>query len=219
MGDFYLKNFIVMVFFLGGLHGSNNFDKLLLFNANSYYGIFIKSLNEKVFFKITGNTEIDSVDIEDIQLLQLSSGNKIIDNGIIVGKVKIEDLAVRNVRQELENSFKWKAIGLASVPISIFSGTLFWNLSKKFTSSKNGVPPAYFFGFSSVFSFQFTLANINIIVKGLPRGIDLNAKKLYEDIYTKEIKKQRRTLLLRGILIGALGSGMFAYLSKNVEVY
>lgn len=203
---------------ISGLNGAIKLDKMLLFNSNTYYGTLIKSANEKVFFKISGNTETDSVDIVNIQLLQLTSGNKIIDNGVIVGKVKVEDLAIRNVRQELEGSFKWKAIGIASVPISLLSGSLFWNLSKRFSSSNNGIPPALLFGFSSVFSFQFTLANINILVKGLPKDIDFNAKELYENIYAKELKKQRRILLSRGILIGTLGTGMFAYLSKNVKV-
>ncbi len=210
--------FIILSFLISGLNGAIKLDKILLFNSNTYYGTFIKSTNEKVFFKISGNTEADSVDIVNIQLLQLSSGNKIIDNGVIVGKVKVEDLAIRNVRQELEGSFKWKAIGVASVPISLLSGSLFWNLSKRFSSSNNGIPPALLFGFSSVFSFQFTLANINILVKGLPKDIDFNAKELYENVYAKELKKQRRILLSRGILIGTLGTGMFAYLSKNVKV-
>lgn len=210
--------FIILSFLISGLNGAIKLDKILLFNSNTYYGTLIKSANEKVFFKISGNTETDSVDILNIQLLQLSSGNKIIDNGVIVGKVKVEDLAIRNVRQELEGSFKWKAIGIASVPISLLSGSLFWNLSKRFSSSNNGIPPALLFGFSSVFSFQFTLANINILVKGLPKDIDFNAKELYENIYAKELKKQRRILLSRGILIGTLGTGMFAYLSKNVKV-
>lgn len=210
--------FIILSFLISGLNGAIKLDKILLFNSNTYYGTLIKSANEKVFFKISGNTETDSVDIVNIQLLQLSSGNKIIDNGVIVGKVKVEDLAIRNVRQELEGSFKWKAIGIASVPISLLSGSLFWNLSKRFSSSNNGIPPALLFGFSSVFSFQFTLANINILVKGLPKDIDFNAKELYENIYAKELKKQRRILLSRGILIGTLGTGMFAYLSKNVKV-
>jgi len=210
--------FIILSFLISGLNGAIKLDKMLLFNSNTYYGTLIKSANEKVFFKISGNTETDSVDIVNIQLLQLTSGNKIIDNGVIVGKVKVEDLAIRNVRQELEGSFKWKAIGIASVPISLLSGSLFWNLSKRFSSSNNGIPPALLFGFSSVFSFQFTLANINILVKGLPKDIDFNAKELYENIYAKELKKQRRILLSRGILIGTLGTGMFAYLSKNVKV-
>lgn len=210
--------FIFLSFLISGLNGAIKLDKMLLFNSNTYYGTLIKSANEKVFFKISGNTETDSVDIVNIQLLQLTSGNKIIDNGVIVGKVKVEDLAIRNVRQELEGSFKWKAIGIASVPISLLSGSLFWNLSKRFSSSNNGIPPALLFGFSSVFSFQFTLANINILVKGLPKDIDFNAKELYENIYAKELKKQRRILLSRGILIGTLGTGMFAYLSKNVKV-
>ena len=210
--------FIILSFLISGLNGAIKLDKILLFNSSTYYGTLIKSANEKVFFKISGNTETDSVDIVNIQLLQLSSGNKIIDNGVIVGKVKVEDLAIRNVRQELEGSFKWKAIGIASVPISLLSGSLFWNLSKRFSSSNNGIPPALLFGFSSVFSFQFTLANINILVKGLPKDIDFNAKELYENIYAKELKKQRRILLSRGILIGTLGTGMFAYLSKNVKV-
>lgn len=210
--------FIILSFLISGLNGAIKLDKILLFNSNTYYGTLIKSANEKVFFKISGNTETDSVDIVNIQLLQLSSGNKIIDNGVIVGKVKVEDLAIRNVRQELEGSFKWKAIGIASVPISLLSGSLFWNLSKRFSSSNNGIPPALLFGFSSVFSFQFTLANINILVKGLPKDIDFNAKELYENVYAKELKKQRRILLSRGILIGTLGTGMFAYLSKNVKV-
>ena len=210
--------FIILSFLISGLNGAIKLDKILLFNSNTYYGTLIKSANEKVFFKISGNTETDSVDIVNIQLLQLSSGNKIIDNGVIVGKVKVEDLAIRNVRQELEGSFKWKAIGIASVPISLLSGSLFWNLSKRFSSSNNGIPPALLFGFSSVFSFQFTLANINILVKGLPKDFDFNAKELYENIYAKELKKQRRILLSRGILIGTLGTGMFAYLSKNVKV-
>ena len=210
--------FIILSFLISGLNGAIKLDKILLFNSNTYYGTLIKSANEKVFFKISGNTEADSVDIVNIQLLQLSSGNKIIDNGVIVGKVKVEDLAIRNVRQELEGSFKWKAIGIASVPISLLSGSLFWNLSKRFSSSNNGIPPALLFGFSSVFSFQFTLANINILVKGLPKDIDFNAKELYENIYAKELKKQRRILLSRGILIGTLGTGMFAYLTKNVKV-
>ena len=137
-----MYRFIVLLFLISDLNGSNNVDKLLLYNSNSYYGTFIKSINEKVFFKITRNSEIDSVKIVDIQLLQLSSGNKIIENGIIVGKVTIEDLAIRNVRQELENSFKWKAIGIVSVPMSLISGSLFWNLSKRFSSSNKGVPPA-----------------------------------------------------------------------------
>ena len=79
---------------INDLNGSNNVDKLLLYNSNSYYGTFIESINEKVFFKIIRDSEIDSVNIADIQLLQLSSGNKIIENGIIVGKVSVEDLAI-----------------------------------------------------------------------------------------------------------------------------
>ena len=78
--------FIILSFLISGLNGAIKLDKILLFNSNTYYGTFIKSTNEKVFFKISGNTEADSVDIVNIQLLQLSSGNKIIDNGVIVGK-------------------------------------------------------------------------------------------------------------------------------------
>lgn len=213
-----MYRFIVLLFLINDLNGSNNVDKLLLYNSNSYYGTFIESINEKVFFKIIRDSEIDSVNIADIQLLQLSSGNKIIENGIIVGKVSIEDLAIRNVRQELENSFKWKAIGIVSVPMSLISGSLFWNMSKRFTSSNKGVPPALLFGFASVFSFQFTLANINLMVSGLPRNMDHKAKEEYEKVFIKRMKNHRRMLLLRGILIGTIGSGMFAYLSKNVEV-
>ena len=212
-------HFFALSFFLfTDLYGSNNYDKLFLTNSNSYHGTFIKAIDNQIFFKINDNNEIDSVKITSIQLLQLSSGNKIIENGIVVGKVKITDLAKRNVRLELGDSFKWKAIGIVSVPLSLFSASLFWNLSKRFTSSNNGLPPALFLGFSSVFSFQFTLSNTNVMVKGMPKGINSMAKKAYEQSYSKELKKQRKILLSRGIFIGSIGSAMLTYLSKNVTV-
>lgn len=208
---------IVLLFLINWISGANRFDKLLLFNSNSYYGIFVNSIEQKVYFKILGNSEIDSVNFSDIQLLQLSSGNKIIKNGIIVGHVKIEDLAIRNVRYELENSFKWKAFGMVNVPISFLSGSLFWNLSKNFSSSNKGISPAFFLGFSSIYYIQFIFSNTNILIKGLPRGINDEAKKKYEEIFIQETKKQRRNLLFRGVLIGTLGAGMSAYLAKNLE--
>ena len=216
------NNFMIKIIFLLSLlfpiFGKVKTDKLLLYNSNTYSGIYSKTLNNKVFFKVNQNNEVDSVQISEIQLLKLSTGSIIIKDGTVIGKINIEDLAVRNVRQSIASSFKWKALGAASIPSSMLTGALFWNLSKRFNQSNKGIPPAGVLGFSSVLSFPFTLANININVSGLPKKVKGSEKEKYEEVFIREIKSQRRQLLTRGIVVGIITTTMFAYLAPNVKI-
>jgi hypothetical protein len=125
------NNFMIKIIFslslLFPIFGKVKTDKLLLCNSNTYSGIYSKTLNNKVFFKVNQNNEVDSVQVSEIQLLKLSTGSIIIKDGTVIGKINIEDLAVRNVRQSIASSFKWKALGAASIPSSMLTGALFWN--------------------------------------------------------------------------------------------
>jgi hypothetical protein len=214
------NNIIIRLVFLFPflVYGEVKTDKLLLYNSNTYSGMYIKSIESKVFFKVNQNIEVDSVHISDIQLLKLSTGNIIVKDGVITGNTNIMDLAVRNAKRSIVSPFKWKTLGAGSVPSSLLSGALFWNLSKRFSQSNDGIAPAGIFGFASVLSFPFTLSNINIMVSGLPKRVKDNEKKRYEDFFIREVKSQRRQLVNRGIVIGLVTTTMFAYLAQNVKI-
>ena len=214
------NNIVIRLVFLFPflVYGEVKTDKLLLYNSNTYSGMYIKSIENKVFFKVNQNIKVDSVHISDIQLLKLSTGNIIIKDGVITGSTNIMDLAVRNAKRSIASPFKWKTLGAGSVPSSFLSGALFWNLSKRFSQSNDGIALAGVFGFASVLSFPFTLSNINIMVSGLPKRVKDNEKKRYEDVFIREVKSQRRQLVNRGIVIGLVTTTMFAYLAQNVKI-
>lgn len=209
---------VILFLFPFSVYGKVKADKLLLYNSNTYSGMYIKSMEDKVFFKVGQNNEVDSVQISKIQLLKLSTGNIIVKDGSIIGSTNIKDLAVRNAKMSIPSTSKWKTIGAISVPSSLVSGALFWNLSKRFSQSHDGIAPAGIFGFISVFSFPFTLSNINVIVSGLPKRAKGNEKKIYEDIFIHEVKSQRRQLVNRGIVIGLVTTTMLVYLTPNVKI-
>ena len=214
------NNIVIRLVFLFPflVYGEVKTDKLLLYNSNTYSGMYIKSIENKVFFKVNQNIKVDSVHISDIQLLKLSTGNIIIKDGVITGSTNIMDLAVRNAKRSIASPFKWKTLGAGSVPSSLLSSALFWNLSKRFSQSNDGIALAGVFGFASVLSFPFTLSNINIMVSGLPKRVKDNEKKRYEDVFIREVKSQRRQLVNRGIVIGLVTTTMFAYLAQNVKI-
>lgn len=209
---------VILFLFPFSVYGKVKTDKLLLYNSNTYSGIYIKSFENKVFFRVDQNNEVDSVLISEIQLLKLSTGNIIVKDGSIIGSTNITDLAVKNAKMSIPSTSRWKTLGAISVPSSLISGTLFWNLSKRFSQFHEGIVPAGIFGFVSVFSFPFTLSNINITVSGLPKRAKGNEKKKYEDIFIQEVKSQRRQLVTRGIVIGLVTTSMFVYLAPNVKI-
>ena len=212
-----IKYFLYYIF-IGLLFGRSSTDKLLLKNSNSYYGTYIQTVNKKVFFKIGSNIQIDSVAIGQIQLLKLSTGNKIIENGIKIGNESIEDLAIRNVRQISETSFKWKGLGSVSIPLSIVTGSIYWNLSKRLNSSNNGIFPAFMFGATSILGIPFILSKNNIRVIGAPLNIKSKDRKEYEKVYVEQIKRNRRKSILRGFLVGTIATTMYTYLFLNVKI-
>ena len=209
---------VILFLFPFSVYGKIKTDKLLLYNSNTYSGVYVKSVEDKVFFKVDQNNEVDSVQISEIQLLKLSTGNIIVKEGIIIGSTNIKDLAVKNAKMSTLSKSRWKTFGAISVPSSLISGALFWNLSKRFRQPHEGIVPAGIFGFVSVFSFPFTLSNSNITVSGLPKRAKGNEKKKYEDIFIREVKSQRRQLVTRGIVIGLVTTSMFAYLAPNVKI-
>ena len=101
---------VILFLFPFSVYGKVKADKLLLHNSNTYSGMYIKSMEDKVFFKVGQNNEVDSVQISKIQLLKLSTGNIIVKDGNIIGSSNIKDLAVRNAKMSISSTSKWKTI-------------------------------------------------------------------------------------------------------------
>ena len=202
-------------------------DTLILKDKSVYTGTLLKCFNDDIIFKALPSAKL-SINISDIQELELSNGSKIFDNGILVS-TDLETFEKYNLPWDKGNelfSIKNKAISDANskpmghwlmyttlVPASFFGQLL---VLKKNNMIEGHIfeNPLYLFGniSSSILFPMFFLKGGDKVI--YPESIiNESERKEYETIYNNRLAKRRILYIIGGapITVAIGGAGLWLF--------
>ena len=202
-----------ILLFIGLAWGQESADRLILNNKKEYFGEFIEVKGENIVFRETNGVTFQSIPIKTINKLELADGTKSIINGIYLTSriIEIQEIARADAKQN-NTIFDWLLVGMCSGVTGTCSG-----ISMMFLI--DDTVPIFIVGGVLGAAIPGTLFNIQKnnrpqhIHNQYPELINTEKdKRVYQNAYNNELKKQRKIDLLKfgtlssasiyGILIG-----------------
>ena len=202
-----------ILLFIGLAWGQESADRLILNSKKEYFGEFIEIKGENIVFRGTNGVTFQSIPIKTINKLELADGTKSIINGIYLTSriIEIQEIARADAKQN-NTIFDWLLVGMCSGVTGTCSG-----ISMMFLI--DDTVPIFIVGGVLGAAIPGTLFNIQKnnrpqhIHNQYPELINTEKdKRVYQNAYNNELKKQRKIDLLKfgtlssasiyGILIG-----------------
>ena len=202
-----------ILLFIGLAWGQESTDRLILNNKKEYFGEFIEIKGENIVFRETNGVTFQSIPLKTINKLELADGTKSIINGIYLTSriIEIQEIARADAKQN-NTIFDWLLVGMCSGVTGTCSG-----ISMMFLI--DDTVPIFIVGGVLGAAIPGTFFNIQKnnrpqhIHNQYPELINTEKdKRVYQNAYNNELKKQRKIDLLKfgtlssasiyGILIG-----------------
>ena len=197
-----MRRFIVLLLITGTVWAQTGLDKLVLKDGTEFLGECAGVTENVVYFKSTGELAYQVISISRIQSLQLKNGKTIIrvrDNYIKKWTIldykplSIKDKATYDAKKE---SRKW--ILYPPAAFSIFVSSIYGTLVIAREEPWESFPATL--GISAA-SLTIPYLLLKALTSKKTENFDSKDKKLYEEMYHKEFKKEKLKNIIIGIVL------------------
>ena len=192
-----MRRFIVLLIITGTVWAQTGLDKLVLDDGTEFLGEYSEVRENVVYFKRTNGLSFQGVPINRIRSLQLKDGKTIIEDEYVKIRtildyehLSINDKAIYDAKKDAK---KWLFIAPTAAS-SIFGAIML-------SSGVEILPdPAILV----IIAASLTLPYLGGLNLGKTENFSSKDKKLYEEMYHKEFKKEKLKNIIIGIVLAPL---------------